>query len=182
MRTNYPNFSKFMRINTLLSLNGLLALGTLISVLFGSGCTSTRQQPPPSNQTPGNQVSTPNAPPSQNDPLSYGAVTSTVKKGVTTQEEIVRLFGPPNITTVNASGDEVWVYDRISNTSQQNGSSEARFNAFFGLKTADTKEATATANATSAQTSTLSTRTLTVIVNFDSTKKVKDYSARATQF
>jgi hypothetical protein len=127
-------------------------------------------------------TATSNAPPSQNDPLSYGAVTSTVKKGVTTQEEIVRLFGPPNITTVNASGDEVWVYDRISNTSQQNGSSEARFNAFFGLKTADTKEATANANATSAQTSTLSTRTLTVIVNFDSTKKVKDYSARATQF
>jgi hypothetical protein len=173
-----------MKINPHLSLNGLLALGMLVSVLFGSGCTSTWQQPPPSNQPPSNQVSTPSAPPSQNDPLSYGAVTSTVKKGVTTQEEIVRLFGPPNITTVNAGGDEVWVYDRISNTSQQNGSSEARFNAFFGLKTADTKEATATANAnaTSAQTSTLSTRTLTVIVNFDSTKKVKDYSARATQF
>jgi hypothetical protein len=94
----------------------------------------------------------------------------------------VRLFGPPNITTVNASGEEVWVYDRISNTSQQNDSSEARFNAFFGLKATGDKEATANANATSAQTSTLSTRTLTVIVNFDSTKKVKDYSARATQF
>jgi hypothetical protein len=171
-----------MKLNTLLSPNGLLALGTLISVLFGNGCTSTWQQPPPSNQPPSNQVSTPNAPPSQNDPLSYGAVTSTVKKGETTQEEIVRLFGPPNITTVNASGEEVWVYDRISNTSQQNGSSEARFNAFFGLKAAGAKEATATANANSAQTSTLSTRTLTVIVNFDSTKKVKDYSARATQF
>jgi len=166
-----------MKINKLFSSNGLLALGMLIPVIFGSGCASTCQQPSQSNQ-----VSTPNAPPSQNDPLSYGAVTSTVKKGVTTQEEIVRLFGPPNITTVNAGGEEVWVYDRISNTSQQNGSSEARFNAFFGLKATGDKEATANANATSAQTSTLSTRTLTVIVNFDSTKKVKDYSARATQF
>jgi hypothetical protein len=171
-----------MKTNALLSPNGLLALGTLISVLFGSGCTSTWQQPPPSNQPLSNQVSTPNASLSQNDPLSYGAVTSTVKKGETTQEEIVRLFGPPNITTVNASGEEVWVYDRISNTSQQNDSSEARFNDFFGLKATGDKEATANANATSAQTSTLSTRTLTVIVNFDSTKKVKDYSARATQF
>jgi hypothetical protein len=171
-----------MKTNALLSPNGLLALGMLISVLFGSGCASTWQQPPPSNQPLSNQVSTPNASPSQNDPLSYGAVTSTVNKGETTQEEIVRLFGPPNITTVNASGEEVWVYDRISNTSQQNGSSEARFNAFFGLKATGDKEATANANATSAQTSTLSTRTLTVIVNFDSTKKVKDYSARATQF
>jgi len=86
----------------------------------------------------------------------------------------VRLFGPPNITTVNASGEEVWVYDRISNTSQQNGWSEARrFTSFFGLGTFSAKEATAHES---------STRTLTVIVNFDLTKKVKDYSARATQF
>jgi hypothetical protein len=169
-----------MKINKLFSSNGLLALGMLIPVIFGSGCASTCQQPSQSNQ-----VSTPNAPPSQNDPLSYGAVTSTVKKGVTTQEEIVRLFGPPNITTVNAGGEEVWVYDRISNTSQQNGTSEVgRFNSFFGLEPVVGREGTGqvTAHATSAQTSTLSTRTLTVIVNFDATKKVKDYSARATQF
>ena len=152
-----------MRINDLRSPNGLLALETLIFVLLGSGCTSTWQQPPPSNQVS-----------AQHDPLSYGAITSTVKKGETTQEEIVRIFGPPNITTVNASGEEVWVYDRISNTSQQNGWSEARrFNSFFGLETFSAKEATAHDT---------STRTLTVIINFDLTKKVNDYSARATQF
>ena len=134
--------------------------------MLGAGCATSWQQPPQNQQ---NTV--------QKDPLSYGAITATVKKGETTQEDIVRLFGPPNITTINASGEEVWVYDRISNSSQQNGWTEARrFDAFYGLgsveagsvKEGDTRDS--------------SSRTLTVIINFDLSKKVKDYSARATQF
>jgi hypothetical protein len=143
-------------------------LGAIIGsiVMLGLGCATNWEAPP---QDQHGTV--------QRDPLSYGAITATVKKGETTQEDIVRLFGPPNITTINASGEEVWVYDRISNSSQQNGWTEARrFDAFFGLgsvgavsvKEGDTHDS--------------SSRTLKVIINFDQAKKVKDYSARATQF
>ncbi len=117
----------------------------------------------------------------QRDPLSYGAVNSQVKKGETTQEDIVRLFGAPNITTINAGSEEVWVYDRISSSSQQNGWSEARrFATYFGLGPYQSANATASAKTGSERES--STQTLTVIITFDSAKKVKDFSSRATQF
>lgn len=105
--------------------------------------------------------------------LSYGIVTSKVKKGETTQEEIIRLFGPPNITTINNDGEEVWVYDRISNETKQQGWSEAsRFNVFFDLGISQ-KYGEGRSSIT---------RTITVIIEFDKQKKVKDFSARATQF
>ena len=163
----------------------LLTFGMPLFVLLGSGCVSPPPNSAPSNNSTCQQVSPNNQSSAQKDPLSYGTVTSKVKKGETTQEEIVQLFGAPNITTVNTSGEEVWVYDRISSASEQNGSSEAgRFGSFFGLDRVIGKEATgqATAHASSTQTSTFSSRTLTVIVNFDLAKKVRDYSARATQF
>lgn len=140
----------------------VLSIGIFLTI--NVGCTTTWQQNPPQNEQ--GLI--------QKDPLSYGAVTSTVKKGETSQEEIVRLFGPPNITTLNADGLEVWVYDRISNTSEDHNWSEARrFSTFFGLETFSAKEGGGR---------TSSTRTLTVIINFDKNKRVSDFSTRATQF
>lgn len=139
----------------------------LIAILVG--CTTSWERLPQNEQRA-----------LQRDPLSYGAVTSTVKKGETTQEDIVRLFGPPNITTINASSEEVWVYDRISNSTQQSGWTEARrFSTYFGLNTHVASDAYSAKQGSEHDSS---TRTLTVIINFDLAKKVKDYSARATQF
>ena len=159
----------------------LFAAGTMALVFIGEGCVATSPGPtscaPPAQ--PGAQEGV------QKDPLSYGAVTSTVKKGETTQEEIVRLFGAPNITTINAGSEEVWVYDRISSTTQQNGWSEARrFGNYFKLDAVAVggNSGAASGSGKSGSSHESSTRTLTVIINFDATKKVKDYSARATQF
>jgi hypothetical protein len=44
--------------------------------------------------------------------LTHGMVQMNVKVGVTTQAEIVEAFGAPNITTLDGSGQEMWVYDR----------------------------------------------------------------------
>lgn len=127
------------------------------------GCTTSWQEPSPREHT---KV--------QRDPLSYGAFTAKVQKGATTQEEIMRYFGAPNITTMNKDGREVWMYDRISTASQSDGWSEARrFSAFFGLETFSAKQGGSRASTTS---------TLTVIITFDENKRVADYSARATQF
>ena len=135
----------------------------VVAALLVSGCTTNWQQPPPSERSS-----------LQRDPLSYGAVMATVKKGETTQEDIMRVFGAPNVTTMDGDGQEVWMYDRISNASEVNGWSEARrFTTFFGLETLSAKEGGSRAS---------STQTLTVIITFDTRKKVRDYSARATQF
>jgi hypothetical protein len=113
----------------------------------------------------------------QKDTLSYGMVTSKVQKGITTQEEIIRLFGAPNITTINLDGEEVWMYDRISTESHSGGWSEGRrFNTFFGLGLVGNESYKGEGSRSS------TTRTLTVIISFNKEKTVKTYSARATQF
>ena len=48
--------------------------------------------------------------PEQPSALSYGMVTSQVRKGVTTQLELVQLFGSPNISTYDSAGVESWVW------------------------------------------------------------------------
>ena len=110
----------------------------------------------------------------QNDPLSYGNVKAKVKTGITTQNEIMNLFGAPNITTINSDGKEVWMYDRISSQSHSEGWSEARrFSIYFGFDLKNYNEST---------TNTRSTRTLIVIITFNKENKVETYSARSTQF
>lgn len=140
------------------------AYGIFICVAM-TGCASTYQQPNPYTAQQTNI---------QRDPLSYGSITAKVQKGITTQEEIIRYFGAPNITTMNKDGREVWMYDRISSSSQSDGWSEARrFGVFFGLETASAKQSSNRSSTTS---------TLTFIITFDTKKCVSDYSARATQF
>lgn len=147
--------------------NNRQVLGPIVAIatmwLLLGGCTTNWQEPPPAEHSK-----------IQRDPLSYGAVTAKVRKDETTQEEIMRLFGAPNITTMNKNGEEVWMYDRISSTTQSDGWSEAqRFSTFFGLKTFSAKQSSRRGSTTS---------TLTVIITFDPNKRVKDYSTRATQF
>ena len=113
----------------------------------------------------------------QKDSLSYGMVNAKVKKGETTQTDIMQLFGAPNITSTNRDGQEVWMYDRISSESEGNNWSEARrFGVFFGLGTVgnDSNKAGSGRRST--------TSTLTVIITFNEDKTVKEYSSRATQF
>lgn len=118
-------------------------------------------------------------------PLSYGAITAVVKKGVTTQADLVALFGGPNITTLDSDGSETWVYERTASetsaTSQANVTVQARnLDVFFGLGfvgkgTADTQSSGRT-------TVTRSIKSLTVIIKFNPDKTVKDFSARASYF
>lgn len=146
----------------------LLVTTTIVATI--TGCTTNWQPPPPSNQSH-----------IKCDPLSYGMVTAKVKKGTTNQDEIMRIFGAPNITTINKDGREVWMYDRISTVSQSDSWSEARrFSIFFGLETFNTKQEMFSSKQGGSRAST--TSTLTVIITFDTNKHVIDYSARATQF
>ncbi|MDE3268736.1 MAG: hypothetical protein OYH77_00450 [Pseudomonadota bacterium] len=54
--------------------------------------------------------------------LTYGMIKSKVKKGVTTQTELMKIFGSPNIVSKNKSGLEVWTYSRQSSQSKGGGS------------------------------------------------------------
>ena len=122
-------------------------------------------------------------------PLSYGTAT-TVKKGVTTQVEIMERFGAPSVMTTDKDG-EVWMYEKTSSTvsssQAQSGSASERKSAaamalFFGLPPVVGGGAASTsgkdaANVTQGtQQVTQSVKTITFIIKFNLDKTVRDYS------
>lgn len=130
------------------------------------GCSASRsgtqqyevqKQPPQIKESSGLKA--------QPSPLSYGIVTSRVTKNVTNQSDLIRLFGGPNITTMDADGTETWVYDKTANESEE-------IDTFFVLGYFGTKQRR-TAN---------SVKNITVIIKFNKDKTVKDFSARSAIF
>ncbi|MFH1321665.1 MAG: hypothetical protein ABII90_13565, partial [Bacteroidota bacterium] len=51
--------------------------------------------------------------PVQKGNLTPGMAKTNIIKGVTTQNEILEVFGAPNIITRNKSDNEVWTYDKM---------------------------------------------------------------------
>ena len=117
--------------------------------------------------------------------LSYGSVTSQVQKDRTTQVNLVQMFGGPSISTMDAEGNEVWMYERsVTETERQNRSegyqSAANLGLFFSAGNIAGGGSTGKSSSSSSTSTTF--RTLTVILEFHPNKTVKDYSVRASQF
>lgn len=151
-----------------------LALG----ILLGACVT---QPPPPPPLPPQQQEQAQES----KSATTYGAITSTVVKGKTTQAELLEYFGGPNITTTDADGVETWMYESKSTTSTtQNQSAEsARVDAmgvFFGVIGGGTS--TGQSQSQSSGSTSYSTKNLTFIVKFNPDKTVKDYSVRQSTF
>lgn len=128
----------------------IIALCTIL--LISAGCSS----PTPADN-------------SANSPFTHGNVTLNLKKGVTTQADVLKVFGAPNIATVDSSSNEVWSYQKnatISNSS----SSEGAFTIII-----------AAAGTTRTQFET-SSRTMTLIIKFDANKVVSDFSSFTSNF
>jgi hypothetical protein len=89
----------------------------------------------------------------------------SIEKGRTTQHEILTMFGGPNIVTKNKSGNEVWTYERMSAESSH---SEGLFDILI-LRGQDQKNVT-------------STRSFTLMIEFDEHDVVTDYSYRSSEF
>jgi hypothetical protein len=142
---------------------------------LASACVTNPPPPPPLPDQSQSQNEDPR------NPLSHGAVTSTVQKGVTTQAELLELFGGPNIATTDSDSVETWVYEVKSTTSNTNsqGAASARidaFNAFFFGRAA------AQVHGQSSSSTTFSTNNVTFIVKFNPNKTVKDYHVRQATF
>lgn len=156
------------------------------------------------NSAPQATVKAPDLPPSAasaGDPpgaLSYGMVTGRVKKGVTTQQDIIDLFGGPSTMTTDKDGTEVWMYDKTSSTvsdsyshsgSQASRSEASVMAGFFGIPlVAGVGGSKGSANDQSAQvsqgagSSTRSVKTITFVIKFNPDQTVKDYAVRQASY
>lgn len=101
----------------------------------------------------------------QQSNLTVGMTKSKIVKGETTQDELLKIFGAPNIITKNKSDEEVWNYNRMS---FKYVSGSDGFIAIF----ADGNRAMSTAT----------TESFDLIIVFDKTGKVKDYSVISAKF
>lgn len=116
-----------------------------------------------------------------------------VKKGVTTQAELLELFGGPSVMTTDKDGTEVWMYDKTATTVQGTSagaasataeSEAAAMGAFLGgigVGVGATKSSSGQTTQTSHSGSS-SVKTLTFIIKFNPDKTVKDYSVRQASY
>jgi outer membrane protein assembly factor BamE (lipoprotein component of BamABCDE complex) len=105
----------------------------------------------------------------RNSSLTHGNVQMNIKVGETNQAEILEVFGAPNITTIDGSGQEVWSYQRAATASQSSSNS----NVWTVLLVSGSNK-TAGFSSTS--------RMITLIVKFGKDKIVSDFSSRSSNF
>lgn len=105
----------------------------------------------------------------RNSSLTHGNVQMNIKVGETTQTEILEVFGAPNITTIDGSGQEVWSYQRAATASQSSSNS----NVWTVLLVSGASK-TAGFSSTS--------RMITLIIKFGKDKIVSDFSSRSSNF
>ncbi len=123
-----------------------------IALLLGA-CGSTQEQPAP-----------------QKSNLTYGMVKSKIVKGKTTQNEVLELFGAPNIITKNSSGQEVWTYSKQSTEKSGKSSSfAAGVPLLVGYGSANASASNSITN-------------FDLIITFNKNDVVSDYSVLSAQF
>ena len=103
------------------------------------------------------------------NPLTHGNVQMHLHKGVTTQAEVVEVFGAPNITTLDADGNELWVYQR--HATEGKAKQKAAYGTVIVAGIAGQSEKFEQ-----------SSRSMTLKVKFDASKKVVDFSSFASSF
>jgi hypothetical protein len=97
--------------------------------------------------------------------LTPGMAKTKIINGVTTESDILNVFGSPNIIAKNKTGNEVWTYDKVA--MEQSGE-DTYWNIIIAGKGKEKQ--------------TTSTRTFTLMIEFDDKGIVKDHSYRASQF
>ena len=105
----------------------------------------------------------------RNSELTHGNVQLNLRVGQTTQTEVLEVFGAPNITSIDASGQEVWTYQRQATVSQSASSRD-----YWTIILAGGSRSTSGFEQTQ--------RTMTLIVKFDSRKVVSDFRSRSSNF
>ena len=113
----------------------------------------------------------------QRSNLTFGMIKKSLIKGQTTQSEILNLFGAPNITTRNKSGEEVWTYDKIAVSKEDiaggigiGGGGPVGGGVIGG------------AAGVSGSSSSTTCRSITLVITFGDKDILKDYAVMAQEF
>ena len=116
----------------------------------------------------------------ETDRLTVGKVQREIRVGMS-GAEVAGVLGSPNIVSTDENRLEVWVYDKIATdvvySSSSGGVAALVLGAGGSVAGGAGLGASGSAGATSK-----SQRTLTVIIKFDTDKKVRDFAYHASRF
>lgn len=113
--------------------------------------------------------------------LTHGMVQMTLNVGQTTQAEILENFGGPNITSIDGSGQEMWVYDRHA-TVTSDSSSGFSIGMLIGAGGGAVGGGAGLGFGKKKSRSSQSSRSMTLIIKFDKNKIVSDFKSRSSSF
>lgn len=100
--------------------------------------------------------------------VSVGTVQKNIKVGMSSAE-VASVLGSPNIVSTDEKRREVWIYDKISQNVEYNKSSAFGNILIIG-------------GSNSSGSSSSSQKTLTIIVKFDESSKVRDFAYHTSRF
>jgi len=113
--------------------------------------------------------------PTSDENLTVGTVQREVYIGMS-GAEVAQVLGSPNIVTTDENRNETWVYDKISSQSVTTDTSGAvailRFMTDIGPIVASSRSRSESS----------SQRTLTVVIKFDESDKVRDFAYHTSRF
>jgi len=113
--------------------------------------------------------------------LTHGMAQMTLRVGQTNQMQVLDAFGAPNITTLDAEGREVWVYDRHA-TVTADSSSGFSIGMLVGAAGGDVAGGGGLGFGKRKAKSSQSQRTMTLIIKFGPDKRVVDFKSRSSSF
>ena len=145
----------------------LITLLALLSLTLMQGCKSASDHRRDVRDDTGEKV-------------TVGKVQAEIKTGMS-GAEVVAILGSPNIVTTDEERREAWVYDKFATESAYSTSSGGVSILVLGL----IGDALAGGNPSSRNTTGATSktqRTLTIIIKFDKSKKVRDFAYHSSSF
>lgn len=108
--------------------------------------------------------------------LTVGTVQKEIRLGMSAAE-VAEVLGSPNIVTTDEERRESWIYDKISTNVAYSRSQGGIVGLVFGGAGGGAGAGSNSAGATST-----SQQTLTVVVKYDDTSRVRDFSYHSSRF
>jgi len=114
------------------------------------------------------------------DRMTVGNVQREVRVGMS-GADVAQVLGSPNIVSTDGERREVWIYDKISTDTAYSSSSSGVNALILGISSGVAGGLGAAGNSSAGARST-SQRTLTVIIKFDKSGKVRDFAYHTSRF
>lgn len=124
-----------------------------------------------------------------NSEFTHGNMKWHLEKNRTTQGEVIEAFGPPNVTSVDSEGLEMWVYQKMSTSKIESafGGGLNLSGMLKGMGAVEDKLMSASVGGNGGfqggkHTSTQSSKTCTMILKFDAAGVLVEYRFRTSNF